>query len=97
MLADYQLDEIFETATPIQTHKVKDFPLVLVGKEYWRPLLDFLRDRLVESKTIDGIDAERILVTDSAAEAARLAQDAAVRQFGLSYGPRVKRRWCLWE
>jgi uncharacterized protein (TIGR00730 family) len=36
------LDEIFETATLIQTHKIKDFPLVLVGKDYWRPLLDFL-------------------------------------------------------
>ena len=47
------LDEIFETATLIQTDKIKDFPLVLVGKEYWRPLLDFLRDRLVEAKTID--------------------------------------------
>ena len=52
------LDEIFETATLIQTHKIKDFPLVLVGKEYWRPLLDFLRGRLVEAKTIDPIDAE---------------------------------------
>jgi len=91
------LDEIFETATLIQTHKIKDFPLVMVGKDYWRPLLDFLRGRLVESKTIDRIDAERILVTDSADEAVQLAQDAAVRQFGLSYRPKIKRRWFLWE
>ena len=91
------LDEIFETATLIQTHKIKDFPLVLVGKEYWRPLLDFLHDRLVESMTIDRIDAERILVTDSADEAVRLAHDAALRQFGLFYGPKIKRRWFLWE
>src|SRR4249919_1864480 len=42
------LDEIFETATLIQTHKIKDFPLVLVGKEYWQPMLDFLLGRLVE-------------------------------------------------
>lgn len=91
------LDEIFETATLIQTHKIEDFPLILVGKEYWLPLLDFLRGRLVESKTIDRIDAERILVTDSADEAVRLAHDAAVRQFGLSYGPKIKRRWFLWE
>ena len=91
------LDEIFETATLIQTHEIEDFPLILVGKEYWLPLLDFLRSRLVESKTIDPIDAERILVTDSADEAVRLAHDAAVRQFGLSYGPKLKRRWFLWE
>jgi uncharacterized protein (TIGR00730 family) len=91
------LDEIFETATLIQTHKIKDFPLVLVGKEYWQPLLDFLHGRLVESKTIDRIDAERILVTDSAEEAVQWAHDAALRQFGLSYGPKIKRRWFLWE
>ena len=35
------LDEIFETATLIQTHKIEDFPLILVGKDYWQPLLDF--------------------------------------------------------
>ncbi len=91
------LDEIFETATLIQTHKIKDFPLVLVGKEYWRPLLDFLRGRLVEAKTIDPIDAERILVTDSAEEAVRLVHDAALRQFGLSYGPKIRPRWWLGE
>lgn len=91
------LDEIFETATLIQTHKIQDFPLVLVGKEYWQPLLDFLRGRLVESKTIDPIDAERIVVTDSADEAVRLVHDAALRQFGLTYGPKIKPHWFLWE
>jgi uncharacterized protein (TIGR00730 family) len=91
------LDEIFETATLIQTRKIKDFPLVLMGKEYWQPLLDFLHGRLVESKTIDRIDAEHILVTDSAEEAVQWTRDAALRQFGLSYGPKSKRRWWLWE
>ena len=91
------LDEIFETATLIQTHKIQDFPLVLVGKEYWHPLLDFLRGRLVDAKTIDPIDAGRILVTDSAEEAVRWAHEAAVRQFGLSYGPKINPRWWLGE
>ena len=91
------LDEIFETATLIQTHKIQDFPLVLVGKEYWRPLLDFLRGRLVEAKTIDRIDAERFLVTDSADEAVQWTRDGALRQFGLSYGPKIKPRWWLGE
>jgi uncharacterized protein (TIGR00730 family) len=91
------LDEIFETATLIQTHKIKDFPLVLVGEEYWRPLLEFVRGRLVESKTIDSIDAEHLLVTDSAEEAVQLVRDAALKQFGLTYGPKIKRRWYLGE
>jgi uncharacterized protein (TIGR00730 family) len=91
------LDEIFETATLIQTHKIKDFPLVLMGKEYWGPLMDFLRGRLVQAKTIDPIDAERILVTDSAEEAVESITAIALRQFGLSYGPKVRRRWFFGE
>jgi len=91
------LDEIFETATLIQTHKIKDFPLIIVGKEYWQQLLHFLHGRLVDAKTIDPIDVERIFVTDSAEEAVQVARDAAVRQFGLKYVPKVKRRWFLGE
>jgi uncharacterized protein (TIGR00730 family) len=91
------LDEIFETATLIQTQKIKDFPLIIVGKEYWEQMLQFLHGRLVEAKTIDPIDVDRIFVTDSAAEAVQVARDAAVRQFGLTYVPKVRRRWFLWE
>jgi uncharacterized protein (TIGR00730 family) len=91
------LDEIFETATLIQTHKIKDFPLVLMGKEYWGPLMDFLRGRLVQARTIDPPDAERILVTDSAEDAVRSITDVALRQFGLSYGPKLKPRWFFGE
>jgi uncharacterized protein (TIGR00730 family) len=91
------LDEIFETATLIQTQKIKAFPLVLMGREYWQPLLDFLKQRLVGEKTIDPIDVERIRVTDSAEEAVSAIADVAMHQFGLSYGTRIKRRWFLGE
>jgi uncharacterized protein (TIGR00730 family) len=91
------LDEIFETATLIQTHKILEFPLVLMGRTYWQPLLDFFHNRLVAEKTIDPGDADRILVTDSAEEAVAVTTDAATRQFGLTYGNRPKRRWILWE
>ena len=91
------LDEIFETATLIQTGKIKEFPLVLMGREYWGPLLDFLRGRLLVQRTIDPIDVERILVTDSAEEAVGRITDVALRQFGLTYGPKLKRHWLLGE
>lgn len=91
------LDEVFEIATLIQTGKIKQFPVVLMGRQYWQPLLDFVRDRLLEKGAIDLADYESILVTDSADEAVRSITDIALRQFGLSYGPRVKRRWFLWE
>lgn len=91
------LDEVFGTATLIQTRKIKDFPLVLLGREYWAPLLDFFRNRLIAERTIDAVDTERILVTDSAEEAVESVRDIAMQRFGLTYGPRLKRSWWLWE
>jgi hypothetical protein len=91
------LDEVFGTATLIQTEKIKDFPFVLMGRDYWRPLLDFFRDRLLAERTIDAIDAERFRVTDSAEEAVAAITEVGLRQFGLTYGPRLRRRWLLWE
>jgi uncharacterized protein (TIGR00730 family) len=91
------LDEVFETATLIQTRKIRDFPLVLMGRDYWAPLLDFLRDRLIAERTIDAADAERILVTDSAEEAVEAVRNVVLSRFGLTYGPRLRRRWWLWE
>jgi uncharacterized protein (TIGR00730 family) len=91
------LDEVFETATLIQTEKIKDFPLVLMGRDYWQPLIDFFHNRLLAEKTIDPVDAERITLTDSAAEAVDAVTTVAMRQFGLSYGPRLRRTWWLGE
>jgi len=91
------LDEIFETATLIQTGKIADFPLVLIGRDYWQPLLDFLRDRLVAHGTIAPEDLERLTVTDSVAEAVEGIRERAMAQFGLTYGPRAKRSWVLRE
>jgi len=91
------LDEIFETATLIQTGKIQDFPLVLMGREFWHPLIAFLQNRLIAEKTIDPIDAARILVTDSPEEAVQSVTKVAMSRFGLTYGPRLKRRWFLWE
>jgi uncharacterized protein (TIGR00730 family) len=91
------LDEIFETATLIQTRKIKDFPVVLLGREFWQPLIAFMRERLIAEGTIAPLDCERIILTDSAEEAVKTVTDVALRQFGLTYGPRAKRRWILWE
>ena len=90
------LDEIFETATLVQTGKIQDFPLVLVGRDFWRPLTDFLHGPLERTGLIDPNDADRILVTDSAAEAVAAVRDIAIPTFGLRY--RVpRRRWLLNE
>jgi uncharacterized protein (TIGR00730 family) len=82
------LDEVFETATLIQTGKIQNFPLVLMGREYWQPLLDFLEHRLIAEGTIDEHDYRRIIVTDSPQEALAHISAEAVNQFGFR---RVKR------
>jgi uncharacterized protein (TIGR00730 family) len=91
------LDEMFEIATLVQTGKVREFPIVLMEREYWRPLLDFVRDRLLAEGTIDPGDHQRLQVTDSAEEAVDLIAGVAMRRFGLTYGPRLRRRWFLGE
>lgn len=91
------LDEIFETATLIQTHKMREFPLVLIGVGFWRPLIDFLANRLVVEGTAEPSDVERIVLTDSPHEAVAAITAVAMREFGLSYAPRLRRRWFLGE
>jgi uncharacterized protein (TIGR00730 family) len=91
------LDEMFEIATLVQTGKVREFPLVLMGREYWRPLTDFVRNRLLVEGTIDPGDEQRLQVTDSPEEAVELVAGVAMRRFGLSYGPQARRRWYLGE
>jgi uncharacterized protein (TIGR00730 family) len=91
------LDEIFETAVLIQTGKIRDFPLVLMGQEFWQPLLDFIETRLVRDGVIDPADPKRLTVTDSVEEAVTAIVDAATKRFGLSYRPRLRRRWVLGE
>lgn len=91
------LDETFEIATLVQTGKVSEFPIVLVGREYWRPLIDFVRNRLLVEGTIDPGDEQRLQVTDSPEEAVDLVAGVAMRRFGLTYGPRARRRWYLGE
>ncbi len=86
------LDEIFETATLIQTEKIQDFPLVLMVADFWRPLMEFIRKDLIRAGTIDPADAERLTVTDSPAEAVQSIRDIAMRRWGLTYGPRMERR-----
>jgi uncharacterized protein (TIGR00730 family) len=89
------LDEIFETATLIQTGKIRDFPVVLMGREFWQPLVDFMEGRLVREGTVDPADPKRLLLTDSVEEAVESILDAATRRFGLTYEPPARRRWLL--
>ena len=90
------LDEIFETATLVQTGKILNFPIVLMGRDYWQPLLDFLRGKVLQERTIDALDIERLIVTDSPVEAAARIAQAGEQHFGLSF-KKPRRRWIFGE
>jgi len=91
------LDEVFETATLVQTHKIESFPIVLMGADYWTPLLDALKDRLLAHGTIDASDLGLLHVTDSPERAVEHIRQVALGRFHLTYGPKAKRRWFLRE
>jgi uncharacterized protein (TIGR00730 family) len=86
------LDELFEIATLIQTGKIKNYPCVLIGRDYWQPLMDFMNQRLVAMGTIEVADMQRFTLTDSPEEAAQTIRDTALQNFGLRYITRRPRR-----
>jgi uncharacterized protein (TIGR00730 family) len=91
------LDELFETITLIQNGKAKDFPVVLMGRAFWEPLVDFLRDGLLARGTIGASDLNLFSLTDSPEEAVQVIRDRALHEFGLTYGPQARPRWYLFE
>jgi uncharacterized protein (TIGR00730 family) len=63
------MDELFEALTLVQTGKVKQFPVVLFGRDYWAGLADWLRDRVARENKIAAEDLNLFLVTDDPKEA----------------------------
>jgi uncharacterized protein (TIGR00730 family) len=63
------LDEMFEALTLIQTGKVLNFPVVLVGSEYWRGLLSWVEAQPLEHRMVSPDDLELLYLTDSVEEA----------------------------
>ena len=64
-------DERFEALTLIQTKKIVDFPLILMGKAYWTLILDFF-SQMVQEETMSASDLTLLLLPDSIEEAAML-------------------------
>jgi uncharacterized protein (TIGR00730 family) len=69
------LDELFEALTLIQTGKVKMFPVVLVGREFWSPLLDWVKATLLDRRLISPEDLELLVCTDDPSEVERIVVD----------------------
>ncbi|HEX3240503.1 MAG TPA: TIGR00730 family Rossman fold protein [Solirubrobacterales bacterium] len=74
------LDEMFESLTLIQTHRIKHFPTILVGTEFWRPLLDWIDDSLEDLGLISAGDKELLVVCDEPGEVCDHVVRASRRQ-----------------
>jgi uncharacterized protein (TIGR00730 family) len=74
------LDEIFETVTLIQTKKIKDFPMVMMGQDYWKPLKNFIFDTLLCDHTISAHDLKLLHFTDDPEEAVAIIRHYVKKQ-----------------
>ncbi|MCC9146372.1 MULTISPECIES: TIGR00730 family Rossman fold protein [unclassified Arthrobacter] len=66
------LDELFEAMTLVQTQKVTSFPIVLIGTEFWNPLLGWIRETLLAEGMVGEADLKLLHVVDDPADAVRL-------------------------
>ncbi|MES2133448.1 MAG: TIGR00730 family Rossman fold protein [Bacteroidota bacterium] len=66
------IDELFESLTLVQTNKIAEFPVVLVGKEYWSGLIAWIKETmLAKESNINAIDLELFKIVDTADEAVK--------------------------
>jgi uncharacterized protein (TIGR00730 family) len=79
------MDEFFEALTLIQTGKIQNFPLVVMGTEYWSKLRELV-DGMLIAGTISAADTKLLFYTDSVEEAAAFIA-AAVQEFGIVSPP----------
>jgi hypothetical protein len=66
------MDELFEALTLIQTKKIKSFPLILMGSEYWRGLVDWLKKTMLQEGKISPADLDLIQIVDEPEEVVKL-------------------------
>ncbi len=69
------LDELFEAITLIQTKKIGKFPIVLVGKEFWGGLVEWIKNTLLENGKISAKDLDLFHLVDTSDEALKIIND----------------------
>jgi hypothetical protein len=74
------MDEVFETLTLMQTGKIEQFPIVAMGRDYWRHLRTFVQQTMVAQGTIDELDLDLLIGTDVVEEALTHIRKAAERR-----------------
>jgi uncharacterized protein (TIGR00730 family) len=92
------LDELCEALTLMQTGKIRNFPVVLIGTAYWKPFISLLRE-MISLGAVAPTDLDLLKVTDDLDEAMAYLDAHAVRAFGLRRVPwrAPAPRWWLGE
>lgn len=72
------LDELFEAVTLIQTQRIRPFPLILVGSDYWMGLIDWIRNQLLENKMISPEDMDILQIIDDPEEVVKAVRRTVV-------------------
>ena len=70
------LDELFESLTLIQTHKIRDFPVVMFGSRYWGGLMDWISEVALKEGKVSAADLQLLHLTDSPAEVVQIISDS---------------------
>ena len=76
------MDELFEALTLVQTGKIRDFPIILFGSDYWGGLLDWVRAAMISEGKASEADLGLLALTDSPTEARDLILGATKQQYG---------------
>lgn len=79
------LDELFETLTLVQTHKIDPLPVILVGKKYWSGLFRWVRQTMLAAGNVAQGDLELFVLTDALEEVVRLIHHAYEARRGRPY------------
>jgi uncharacterized protein (TIGR00730 family) len=86
------LDELFEAITLIQTRKIKSFPVVIMGTDYWDEILPFI-NKMAKNGMIAPSDLDLVHATNSVEDAIAHIRTHAVERFGLHPVRRVRPHW----
>jgi len=72
------LDELFESVTLIQTHKIRPFPVILVGSDYWKGLLDWMVEVVLKEGKISPADLDILRLIDDPEEIVRIIKKTVI-------------------
>ena len=85
------MDEFFEALTLMQTGKIRRFPIIMFGTDYWDDLLKWMRKTLIPAGTISKEDMSLFCITDDPEEVVRIIEESYEKQHAAIQGNRRKR------